>query len=134
MKKTLVCLAFAAAVGIPSVASANGVALEANIARAHSDWGGEVGAGYNMTSGGFTLRPIVGVFFHEKHDDDKVRPYGKLEGTYTFPGALELGVGARLASDRLRAYGTLAYPLLPAISAKASAGDGYFAFGLKANF
>ncbi|MXO97804.1 hypothetical protein GRI97_02230 [Altererythrobacter xixiisoli] len=43
--------------------------MEANGARAQGEWGAELGAGYNLSFQGFTLRPIGGVFVHSGDHD-----------------------------------------------------------------
>ncbi len=137
MKNTLLtaCAAMVA-IGLPSVASANGVAVEANGARAQQEWGAELGAGYNFTFHGFTLRPMAGVFLNDSDGDDDrdVKVYGRIEGTYTLLGTTEFGAGARISSDQTRLYGTVSFPLLPRIRAKANVGDRYYALGLRADF
>lgn len=50
-------------------AFASSIVVEANGARAHDVWGGELGLGYNLTLGGFTLRPIAGAFVYQGDND-----------------------------------------------------------------
>lgn len=158
-------VAFAAALAIQCVpASANGIMLEANGARAQGRWGGELGLGYSLSAGGFSLRPIAGAFLH-RGDNDRyymdrfsngqercrdsetgrfakdsecdnlaVKAYAKIEATYSIPLVAEVGGGARFSGDKVRPYGTVAVPLAPKISLKGNAGPKYYALGLKAGF
>lgn len=149
---------------IPTAVSAEGLAIEANGARATSEWGGELGVGYNFRLAGFTLRPIAGAFIYsgdndrydeqtfdngqsrcrdlqtgqfaddEKCDNTAVRFYGKVEATYTFVGALEVGGGARYSSDKVRPYGTASFAVAPKLRLKGNVGDRYYALGLRADF
>lgn len=165
MKKfAAIGLAVIALVGAGSPAFANGIAIEANGARAQSEWGGELGVGYNFRLGGLTLRPIAGAFFHDgqndryrrdrvsegqrrcrdlsngqfvsngKCDDTSVKFYGKVEGTFTIPMGPEIGVGARFSSDKAKPYGTASFALLPMLRVKGNIGDDYYALGLRADF
>lgn len=154
----------ALAMGYTPAVSAKGLMVEANGARAQGEWGGEFGVGYAFGAGGFRLRPIVGVFVFagdndryytdelsngqercrdsnngqfakdSKCDNTKVKPYGKVEATYSIPLFGEVGVGARFSSSKVRAYGTAAVPLAPKIALKANVGDRYYAVGLRAGF
>jgi hypothetical protein len=145
-------------------ASANGIMLEANGARANSRWGGELGVGYSITASGFSLRPIIGAFLY-KGDNDRyyeqtfsngqtrcrdgqtgqfasdsecnnvaVKAYAKIEATYTIPLVAEVGGGARFSGDKVRPYGTVAVPLAPKIKLKGNAGPKYYALGFAAAF
>lgn len=164
MRKLIATIAAAVACAVAPAAYANGLAFEANGARAHSEWGGELGVGYNLSLGGFTLRPIGGVFVYKGDndryeedtfsngqtrcrdmsngqfaDDEKcnnaaVKAYGKVEATYTLIGSLEFGAGARFSSEKVRAYGTASIPLAPRFRAKGNVGDRYYAVGLRADF
>jgi hypothetical protein len=144
-------------------ASAKGIVIEANGARAHGEWGGELGLGYNLSMAGFTLRPIVGAFIYpgdndryymddvgssercrdstngqfadtDKCNNTAVKPYGKIEATYTIPLFAEIGAGARFSSDKVRPYGTASVPLGPMIRLKGNAGPKYYAAGLRVGF
>ena len=147
---------------IPSAASAQ-IAVEGNGARAQQRWGGELGIGYDVEVGPFTLRPIVGALIHSDDNDRYIeddldngqtrcrdtsngqfanddlcdntalKPYGKVEATVTVPLVAEFGAGARISSDRMRIYGTAAINLLPKIKLKGNVGDRYVALGLMAN-
>lgn len=146
------------------VAAAKGIVIEAAGANAQDRWGGEIGLGYNLSMGGFSLRPIVGAFVY-KGDNDRyyedtfsngqtrcrdsetghfaknsecdntaVKPYGKVELTYSIPMFAEVGGGARFSSDKVRPYGIVAVPLAPKVRVKGNAGPEYFAVGLMAGF
>lgn len=165
MMKKLAAVALASAAALQCApALANGLTLEANGARAHGHWGAELGAGYTLSAGGFSLRPIVGAFIYRgdndryyddtfsngqtrcrdsetgqfakdsKCDNTAVKAYGKIEATYSIPLVAEIGGGARFSSDKVRPYGTVAVPLAPRISLKGNAGPKYYALGLKAGF
>src|SRR3546814_5584502 len=61
MIKKFGAVALAAAIALQCVpAMSNGIMVEANGARAHGRWGGELGLGYTLSAGGFSLRPVVG--------------------------------------------------------------------------
>lgn len=165
MFKKFGAVALAAALAVQCApAFANGIMLEANGARAHERWGGELGVGYAFSAGGFSLRPIVGAFIYqgdndryeedtfsngqtrcrdttngqfadkEKCDNTAVKAYGKVEATYSIPMVAEFGGGARFSSDKVRPYGTVAVPLAPRISIRGNAGPKYYALGLKVGF
>lgn len=106
-------------------AHAEGLVAEANAARSHGQWGAELGGGFNLASGPFSLRPMAGAFI-----GDDTRLYIKGEATVTIPAFLEIGAGARFISDHLRAYGTASVPLGPMVRLKGNLGDGYGAVGL----
>lgn len=148
----------------PTIAHANSVTLEANGARAHDVWGGEIGVGYSVTKGPFTLRPMVGAFVYqgdndrysrqtfnngqtvcrdttngqfaasERCDNTAAKAYAKVEATVSITGVAELGGGARFSSDKVRPYGTAAFSLLPKLKLKANGGPEYYAVGLLASF
>ena len=162
--KSYFFVAVAAAVALPSTALANSVALEANATKAESIWGGELGVGYNLSKGPFTLRPMVGAFIYqrdnnryyeqttytgqticrdstngqfaasERCDNTAVKAYGKIEATVTLVGIAEVGGGARYSGDKVRPYGTAAFSILPKLKVKANAGAEYYAVGLLASF
>lgn len=133
--------------------------LEANGARAEGEWGGELGAGYSLGAAGFRLTPAAGVFLYQgdndryyqddnggnprcrdsrdgqyardsKCDNTAVKPYGRVEATYSIPLTATVGAGVRI-SDDVRPYGTVAFPLAPTLSVKGNAGPHYFALGLR---
>jgi len=163
--KNILGVAAAAAIAVGCVpAMANGIALEANGARAQGVWGGELGVGYSLSAGGFSLRPMVGAFVYQgdndryyedtfsngqtrcrdsetgrfakdaKCDNTAVKAYGRIEATYSIPLVAEVGAGARFSSDKVRPYGTVAVPLAPKIRLKGNAGPKYYALGLAAGF
>ena len=165
MNRKIAVAAIAAAMALHTVsASAKGLGLEANGARAHGVWGGELGIGYSLSAGGFSLRPVVGGFLYkgnndryyedtfsngqtrcrdsetgqfaadEKCDNLAVKAYAKIEATYSIPMFAEIGGGARFSSDKVRPYGTVAVPLAPKIRLKGNAGPKYYALGLTAGF
>ena len=112
---TKAALAAASLFALPAAASAQGVVLEANAARAHDRWGGELGIGYRIAMGGFVITPAVGAFIFQGDNDryymdefsngqercrdstngqfvdDELcnniaaKAYGRLEATYTIP-------------------------------------------------
>jgi opacity protein-like surface antigen len=146
----------ACAVVMPASAQ---LVLEANGARAEGEWGGELGAGYSFGAAGFRLTPAAGVFLYQgdndryyednnggnprcrdsrdgqyardsKCDNTAVKPYGRVEATYSIPLTATVGAGLRI-SDDVRPYGTVAFPLAPTLSVKGNAGPHYFALGLR---
>jgi opacity protein-like surface antigen len=146
----------ACAVVMPASAQ---LVLEANGARAEGEWGGELGAGYSFGAAGFRLTPAAGVFLYQgdndryyednnggnprcrdsrdgqyardsKCDNKAVKPYGRVEATYSIPLTATVGAGVRI-SDDVRPYGTVAFPLAPTLSLKGNAGPHYFALGLR---
>ncbi|WP_241490671.1 hypothetical protein [Sphingomonas sanguinis] len=147
-----------------SPALADGVMLEANGARAQERWGGELGLGYTFDLGRFRVRPIGGAFIYGDEngryrndtisggrtvcrdystgafaDKDRCNSvsvdwYGKAELTYVIPQGMEFGGGARFSADKVRGYGTVAFPIGGDLRLKGSIGDRYYAFGLKAQF
>lgn len=163
--KKYTAVAIAAAIAFPCApVMANDVMIEANAARAHDRWGGELGIGYTLTAGRFALRPIVGAFIYKgdndryyedtfsngqtrcrdsqtgqfakdsECDDTAVKAYGKIEATYSIPHFAEIGGGVRFSSDKVRPYGTVGLPLGPRFSIKGNAGPKYYALGIKAGF
>ena len=133
MKRYAMIAAAALTLGCATGATAKGLVLEANGARADGEWGGEFGAGYDFGAAGFHVTPAIGVLVHDG-EGDTTKLYGRVEGTYAFPAFAELGVGARFSGDRTQAYGTVAMPLAPMIALKGNAGSGYAALGLRARF
>lgn len=126
-------VALIAAIGTAGTAHANGVMAEANLARAHGEWGAELGGGYALQGGGFTLRPMAGVMLYDR-DGTETRLFGKVEASYTLPASLEFGLGARFTSDRTRGYALVSMPIAPAVRLRANAGEGYFALGARLSF
>lgn len=159
MKFCLAAVAVLPAIVMAVPASA-GVTAEADVAHAEGDWGGEISAGMPLISdGGFSLTPSVGAFFHHhdhpgydvvssqcidqssgaqvsdgKCDSSGTKIFGKVEAVYRLPTSLGFGVGARFIGSHLRAYGTVAMPILPHIDVKGNLGDHYVAAGLQARF
>ena len=159
LKALAACSLFA--VAVPASAQ---VALEANVAKAEDQWGGEIGAGYSVVSlGGFQITPGAGVFLYKGDNDRYVmddnggnprcrdlangqyadssncndlaaKVYGRLEATYTIPASVTLGAGVRYMSEEFRPYGTLAVPLGPLLHVKANVGSEYYAAGVLARF
>jgi len=155
---------FACVALVSAPAAADDFVVEANGARAHDTWGGEFGVGYAFEKAGFALRPMIGAFVYkgdndryyidrmkngaarcrdsetghfaktEKCDDTAVKPYARIEATYTVPLVAEVGVGARFSSEKVRPYGTVAIPVLPKIKVKANAGPQYYALGATLGF
>lgn len=158
MKSAIPALATALAFAAQPVAAQ--VVAEANVARTEGDWGGELAAGVPVISdGGFSITPGVGAFFHHrghpgydedggqcfnkdtgdqvsdgKCDNSGTKIFGKVEATYRLPASLAVGIGARFISGDLRAYGTVAMPVLPHVDVKGNLGDHYIAAGLQARF
>lgn len=156
-------LAVSAALAVVAAAApghAAGLALEANAARAHSRWGAELGAGFNFGGLGLSVRPMVGAFISDgdsdrferdpfddcrdtrdgslesgsRCDSKSVKPYGRIEATYSIPLVAELGAGVRISSEKLRPYGTVAFNFLPLVKLKANVGPKYYALGLGVDF
>ena len=66
-------------------------------------------------------------------DNTAVKPYGRLEATYSVPLSLTFGAGVRIG-DEVRPYGTVAFPIAPKFELKGNAGPHYFAAGLRLKF
>ncbi|MGH6746695.1 hypothetical protein EDF58_106180 [Novosphingobium sp. PhB57] len=158
--KAVLSAALAIGAVVAATPAAAQVTAEANVARSEGDWGGELALGVPVISdGGFSITPAAGVFFHHrdhpgyvnqdsqcfnkdsgnqvsdgKCDNSGTKIFGKVEAMYRLPMSLGFGVGARLIGDDLRAYGTVAMPILPRIDVKGNFGDHYLAAGLQARF
>lgn len=132
--KPVTLLGALALLTVPAAASAQGIAVEGNLARAQGHWGGELGVGYSLQAGPITLRPIGGLFIHSDNDEREVKPFAKAEATVSIPTIAELGAGARISGDRTRIYGTAAFDLLPKLKLKGNLGDKYAAIGVMAQF
>ncbi len=115
-----------AAVGLASTARAEGLGAEAGYGRADGHWGTELGAGYAMDIGSFSLRPGAGVYLR----DGGTRVYGRVEAAFTLPASATIGVGARFSSDNTRPYATIALPLIPKLRVKGNIGPKYYTAGL----
>lgn len=124
MKK--ICLLIAAALAFAPAAHAEGIGAELNYGRADGHWGTEIGAGYAMDIGGFSLTPGGGVYLR----DGDTKLYGRVEASYSLPASATIGAGVRFSSDNVRPYATLAMPLIPKLRAKANIGPKYYALGL----
>ena len=162
MKSALCAAATILTAFLPQQAAAQ-VAVEGNVARADSEWGAELGAGYAIKSSGFALRPMAGVLVYSgdndryyqddvggqtrcrdrtngqfaddgKCDNTAIKAYAKLEATYTLLGSAEFGLGARYSGDDVQPYGMVSFPVAPRTRIKANAGDDYYALGLRADF
>lgn len=124
MKK--ICLLIAAVLAFAPAAHAEGIGAELNYGRADGHWGTEIGAGYAMDIGGFSLTPGGGVYLR----DGDTKLYGRVEASYSLPASATIGAGVRFSSDNVRPYATLAMPLIPKLRAKANVGPKYYALGL----
>lgn len=118
------------AFAISSSAHAEGLGVEGNYARANGHWGAELGAGYALGVGGFSLTPGAGVYLR----DGGTRLYGRVEATYSLPASLTLGAGVRISGDDPRPYATVALPLLPKVQIKGNAGPKYAAIGVRLGY
>lgn len=113
-----------------SPAQAEGVGVEANYARANGQWGAELGGGYALGIGGFSLTPGAGVHIR----DGGTSFYGRVEATYSLPASLTFGAGVRISGDDPRPYATVAMPLLPKVQVKGNLGPKYAAVGLRVGY
>ncbi|WP_375194784.1 hypothetical protein [Sphingobium sp.] len=125
MKSTYLLAAIAALTFAPA-AHAEGIGAELNYGRADGHWGTEIGAGYALDVGGFSLTPGGGVYLR----DGDTRLYGRVEATYSLPAFATIGAGVRFSGDNTRPYATIAMPLIPTLHAKANVGPKYYAVGL----
>ncbi|UZW55215.1 hypothetical protein NUH86_17370 [Sphingobium sp. JS3065] len=116
----------AAALALAPAAHAEGLGAEVDYGRADGHWGTEIGAGYAMGIGGFSLTPGGGVYLR----DGDTKLYGRVEATYTLPLSATIGAGVRFSGENTRPYATLAMPLIPKLRAKANVGPKYYALGL----
>lgn len=115
-----------ATLSLAPTAHAEGLGAEVNYGRADGHWGAEVGAGYSLGMGGFSLTPGAGIYFR----DGDERLYGRIEAAYTLPASATVGIGARFSGDNTRPYATLAMPLIPKLRVKGNVGPKYYAVGL----
>jgi len=115
-----------AGLALAPAAHAEGIGAELDYGRADGHWGTEIGAGYALDIGGFSLTPGGGVYLR----DGGTRLYGRLEASYTLPASATIGAGVRFSGDHARPYATLAMPLIPRLRAKANVGPKYYAVGL----
>lgn len=133
MRKSTVLMAataLAASAMAASAAHAEGIGVEANYARANGHWGAELGGGYALDLGGFSLTPGAGVHFR----DGDTSLYGRIEATYSLPASLTFGAGVRISGDDPRPYATVAMPLLPKVQVKGNLGPKYAAVGLRLGY
>jgi len=119
-----------AAGGLAVPAAAEGLGAEANYGRASGHWGTELGAGYSLGLGGFSLTPGAGVYLR----DGDTAVYGRLEAAYQIPLSFRIGAGVRLSGDDPRPYATIAMPLLPKVAVKGNAGPKYVSIGLTVGY
>src|SRR3546814_15849442 len=87
----------AATLAFAPAAHAEGIGAEANYGRADGHWGTEIGAGYAMDIGGFSLTPGGGVYLR----DGDTKPYGRVEASYTLPASATIGAGVRAEERRV---------------------------------
>lgn len=125
MIRTMLIAAMAMA-ALPAAARAEGLGAEVNYGRADGHWGTEIGAGYALNIGGFSLTPGAGAYLRD--GDTKI--YGRVEATYSLPASATIGAGVRFTGDNIWPYATLAMPLIPKLRAKANVGPKYYAIGL----
>lgn len=127
MKSTYMLAAAALAIaGLAPAAHAEGLGVEANYGRADGHWGTELGAGYAMGIGGFSLTPGAGVYLR----DGDAKLYGRVEATYSLPASATIGAGIRFSGDNTRPYATIAMPILPKLRVKGNVGPKYYTAGL----
>jgi len=112
-----------------SAARAGSLGIEASGVRSEGDWGGQIAAGYRFRFAGFDITPGAGLYFH-----GPTTVFGQVEGGYSIPALARVGLGARFISGDVKAYGTVALPIAPAVHLKGDAGDGYYALGLTLGF
>jgi len=112
------------------VAHAEGLGAEANYGRADGHWGTEIGAGYALALGGFSLTPGAGVYLR----DGDTKLYGRIEAAFTLPASATIGAGVRLSGDNTRPYATLAFPLIPRLAFKTNIGPHYYSVGVKLGY
>lgn len=115
-----------ALVALTPAAQAEGIGAELNYGRADGHWGTEIGAGYAMGFGGFSLTPGGGAYLR----DGDTKLYGRVEATYSLPASATIGAGIRFSGENTRPYATLAMPLIPKLRAKANVGPRYYTVGL----
>jgi hypothetical protein len=126
-------MAVAGMVACPALAQAKGLGVEATGGKTDGQWGAELGASYSMGFGPITVRPVAGAFIPTE-SGASTSLYAKGEATFTIPAVAELGVGARLAHEKVRPYALAAFPLLPMFKLTLQGGDHYGAAGLRFSF
>jgi hypothetical protein len=163
--KNLIKAAVAASLlfGASATAQAAGLGFEANGARSHGRWGGELGVGYRAAFGALDITPAAGAFlfkgdsngYFETEDRDgtkrcrasngqfadkdkcnrlDAKAYARLEAGVTIPMLARIAVGGRLISGDVDPYGSVAFPLAPKVSVKGNAGPHYGALGVTFGF
>lgn len=116
--------------GLATPALAEGIGAEAGYGRANGHWGTELGAGYAIGYGGFSLTPGAGLYLR----DGDTAVYGRIEAAYQLPASLRIGAGVRISGDDPRVYGTVAMPLFPKVALKGNAGPKYVSIGLTVGY
>ena len=119
-------MALALSIASASTAHAEGLGAEANYGRADGHWGTELGAGYALDLGGFSLTPGGGVYLR----DGDTKLYGRIEASFSLPAFATIGAGMRVSGHAARPYATIAFPLMPKLAVKANAGPHYYGAGL----
>lgn len=149
---------------VATPALAGGVSVEANGARSEGVWGAELGLGYQIDMAGFSLRPLGGVLVYKGDndryyedtfnngqtrcrdssngqfaddrlcDDTALKPYAKLEATYTIAGSLEFGGGGRYDGGSVRPYGLISLPVAPRLRLHGNIGKEFAAIGVRGSF
>lgn len=122
-----------ALLAMPATAQAKGLGVEATGGKTDGDWGAELGASYSFGLGPVTLRPVAGVLVAAE-DGRSNSFYAKAEATVAIPAIAELGVGARLAHEKVRPYGLVAFPVFPKFKLTLQGGERYAAAGLRFSF
>ncbi len=111
---------------LPATAQAEGLGAEVNYGRADGHWGTELGAGYALGLGSFSLTPGAGVYLR----DGDTKLYGRIEAGFTLPAMATIGAGLRVSGDNSRPYALIAMPIFPRLRAKANVGPKYYSVGL----
>lgn len=134
MKKVVSGLLVAGALALaPGLTQAQGPGVEATFGKAYGDWGFELGGTYAIDVGPLTLRPAAGAFVSTE-DGRGTSFYAKGEATFTIPAVAELGLGARLQHEKVKAYGLVAFPIMPKLKLTLQGGDRYAAAGMRFAF
>ena len=163
MKNILGIAMFAAVAIAGAAPASAQIGAELNGARADDRWGAELGLGYSIRlAPGFRITPAAGVLLY-RGDNDRyyqdpnggnercrdsqtgryasdsecnntaVKPYGRVEATYSIPLSLTFGAGVRISGE-VRPYGTVAFPVAPKFQLKGNAGPNYYAAGIRFGF
>lgn len=121
------CAAVAVAMtGLIAPAHAEGLGAELNYGRADGHWGAEIGAGYALGIGPFSLTPGAGAYIR----DGGTRLYGRVEASYSIPASATIGMGLRVSEARTSPYATVSFPLLPKVALKGNVWTKYYTVGL----